>query len=135
MLTHITHTSVWVHDLDEALDFYSTKLGFDIRYDLREPTWSWVVVAPSGSDGPELTLQVPGPPFLDPEVGRRVLELVASGAISGGILATNDCRADYEALTARGVEFVQEPMERDYGVDAAFRDPTGNLWRMTERAE
>jgi catechol 2,3-dioxygenase-like lactoylglutathione lyase family enzyme len=133
MLTKITHTGVWVHDLDEALDFYTSKLGFEVLYDIREPTWSWVVVAPSGSDSPALNLSVPGAPFMSDDAARQVLELVASGAITGGILATDDCRGDYEALSARGVQFQQEPMERDYGVDAAFRDPTGNLWRMTQR--
>jgi catechol 2,3-dioxygenase-like lactoylglutathione lyase family enzyme len=134
MLTRITHTGVWVHDLDQALAFYTEKLGFEVRYDIREETWSWVVVAPPGSDGAELTLNVPGPPFMDPDTARRVLELVGSGAIGGGILATDDCRGDFETLTARGVEFQQEPMERDYGVDAAFRDPSGNSWRMTQRS-
>jgi catechol 2,3-dioxygenase-like lactoylglutathione lyase family enzyme len=134
MLTRITHTGVWVHDLDQALAFYTEKLGFEVRYDIREETWAWVVVAPPGSDGAELTLNVPGPPFMDPDTARRVLELVGSGAIGGGILATDDCRGDFETLTARGVEFQQEPMERDYGVDAAFRDPSGNSWRMTQRS-
>ncbi len=134
MLTRITHTGVWVHDLDEALEFYTSKLGFEVRYNIREPNWSWVVVAPAGSDGTEIMLNVPGPPFMDEEVARQVLGLVASGAIGGGILATDDCRADFDALSARGVEFQQEPMERDYGVDAAFRDPSGNSWRITQRA-
>jgi catechol 2,3-dioxygenase-like lactoylglutathione lyase family enzyme len=134
MLSQITHTGVWVHDIDEALEFYTSDLGFEVRYDIREETWSWVVVAPPGSAGPELILGVPGPPFMDDETAHRVLELVASGALSGGILATDDCRADFEALKARGVEFHQEPMERDYGIDAAFRDPSGNSWRMTQRA-
>lgn len=134
MLTQITHTGVWVHDLDEALAFYTDKLGFEVLYDIREETWSWVVVAPAGSAVPALNLMVPGPPFMDADAARQVLDLVASGAISGGILATDDCRADFEALTARGVEFQQEPMERDYGIDAAFRDPSGNSWRMTQRA-
>jgi catechol 2,3-dioxygenase-like lactoylglutathione lyase family enzyme len=134
MLSHITHTGIWVHDIDEALDFYTSTLGFEVRHDIRESTWSWVVVAPKGSPAPELILSVPGPPFMDEATGERLTELVASGALSGGILATEDCRADFKALRARGVEFHQEPMERDYGIDAAFRDPSGNSWRMTQRA-
>lgn len=124
-----------MHDLDEALDFYTSKLGFEVLYDIREPTWTWVVVAPgpAGSDSPALVLSVPGAPFMSDDAARQVLELVASGAITGGILATDDCRGDYETLRARGVEFPQEPMERDYGVDAAFRDPSGNLWRMNQQ--
>jgi catechol 2,3-dioxygenase-like lactoylglutathione lyase family enzyme len=133
MLNQITHTGVWVHDIDEALAFYTSKLGWEVRYDIREPTWSWVVVAPPGSNAPELILSVPGPPFMNAGTARQVLDLVASGALSGGIIATDDCRGDYSELTARGVEFHQEPMNRDYGVDAAFRDPSGNSWRMTER--
>jgi catechol 2,3-dioxygenase-like lactoylglutathione lyase family enzyme len=132
MLTKITHTGVWVHDLDEALDFYTSKLGFEVLFDIRESTWSWVVVAPRGSTEPALNLSVPGPPFMSADAAGKLLELVASGAISGGVLATDDCRGDYQALSALGVEFQQEPMERDYGIDAAFRDPTGNLWRMTQ---
>lgn len=134
MLTQITHTGVWVHDLDEALSFYTDKLGFKVLYDIREETWSWVVVAPAGSEVPALNLMVPGPPFMDAAAAKQVLDLVASGAISGGILATDDCRADFAALAEEGVEFQQEPMERDYGIDAAFRDPSGNSWRMTQRA-
>jgi catechol 2,3-dioxygenase-like lactoylglutathione lyase family enzyme len=134
MLSQITHTGVWVHDIDEALAFYTSKLGFEVRYDIREATWSWVVVAPPGSQTPELILSVPGSPFMDDRAATRVLELVASGALSGGIIATDDCRADFEVLKARGVEFHQEPMERDYGIDAAFRDPSGNSWRMTQRS-
>jgi catechol 2,3-dioxygenase-like lactoylglutathione lyase family enzyme len=133
MLTQITHTGVWVHDIDEALEFYTEKLGFDVLFDIREETWSWVVVAPAGSEVPALILMVPGPPYMDGDKAKQVLELVASGALSGGVLATGDCRSDFEALKARGVEFQQEPMERDYGVDAAFRDPSGNSWRMTQR--
>ena len=134
MLTQITHTGIWVHDIDEALDFYTGKLGFELRYDIREETWSWVTVAPPGSEAPELILMVPGPPYMDDTAAKQVLELVASGAfVAAGILATEDCRADYDALKARGVEFQQEPMERDYGIDAAFRDPSGNSWRMTQR--
>ena len=134
MLGRITHTGVFVHDIDEALAFYTEKLGFEVRYDIREETWSWVVVAPPVPDGPELILSLPGPPFVDEETGQKLLDLAAAGALSGGILATDDCRGDYEVLKARGVEFYQEPMERDYGIDAAFRDPTGNSWRMTQRA-
>jgi catechol 2,3-dioxygenase-like lactoylglutathione lyase family enzyme len=119
--------------LEVALDFYTTKLGFKVLYDIREPEWTWVVVAPAGSDSPALVLSVPGAPFMSPDAARQVLELVASGAITGGILATDDCRGDHQALAARGVEFQEEPMERDYGIDAAFRDPSGNLWRMTQR--
>jgi catechol 2,3-dioxygenase-like lactoylglutathione lyase family enzyme len=135
MLNQITHTGVWVHDIDEALAFYTSKLGFEVRYDIREESWSWVVVAPPGSTTPELWLGVPGPPFMDSSTAAHVLELVASGALNGGILATDDCRADYEELRARGVEFHQEPVERQYGIDAAFRDPSGNSWRMTQRSD
>jgi catechol 2,3-dioxygenase-like lactoylglutathione lyase family enzyme len=134
MLSHITHTGVWVHDIDEALAFYTEKLGFEVRYDMREATWSWVVVAPAGSEGPEVIVSRPGPPNMDEDAAGRLLELVASGAISGGIIATDNCREDFETLRGRGVEFHQEPMERDYGIDAAFRDPSGNSWRMTQRA-
>ena len=134
MLTRITHTGIWVHDIDEALAFYSDKLGFEVRFDVREKTWSWVTVAPPGSEAPELILVVPGPPYMQEDAAKQVLELVASGSFAAaGILATEDCRADYDALKARGVEFQQEPMERDYGVDAACRDPSGNSWRMTQR--
>ncbi|MGH7922531.1 MAG: VOC family protein [Candidatus Dormibacteraceae bacterium] len=134
MLSKITHTGVWVSDLDQALAFYTEKLGFEVRYDIRERDWSWTVVAPTGGDGPELMLSVPGPPFMDPGSAAQVLELVAKGALGAGILATDDCAADYERLRANGVEFQQEPVERDYGIDAAFRDPFGNSWRMTQRS-
>jgi len=92
-------------------------------------------VAPPGSEAPEIILMVPGPPYMDDGAAKQLLELVASGAfMATGILATEDRRADFAVLKARGVEFQQEPMERDYGIDAAFRDPSGNSWRMTQRA-
>jgi catechol 2,3-dioxygenase-like lactoylglutathione lyase family enzyme len=133
MLTDITHTGIWVHDLDEALSFYTTKLAFEVRHDIRQPGWSWVVVGPAGSHGAELMLNVPGPPLIAADTARRVLELVAAGVIGGGILASDDCYGDFTALKARGVEFHQEPIEREYGIDAAFRDPSGNGWRITQR--
>ena len=122
MRTRISHAGVWVRDLAEALDFYTSKLGFEVRYDIREAEWTWVVVAPPDSEGPELILAVPGQPLMNDDTAGRLLDLLASGAMSAGILATDDCRADYQALSPRGVEFAQEPAERD-GIDATFRDP------------
>jgi catechol 2,3-dioxygenase-like lactoylglutathione lyase family enzyme len=139
MLKHASHVNIWVHDHDEALAFYTQKLGFEVREDVTVEQFGgfrWLTVGPPSQPDFELILSVPGPPALDPEDGERIAALVARGAVSGGgslIFASDDVQATFEDLRARGVEFTQEPMERAYGIDAAFRDPSGNLFRISQR--
>jgi catechol 2,3-dioxygenase-like lactoylglutathione lyase family enzyme len=136
-LKKLTHVQVWVLDQDEAHDFYTEKLGFEVRTDAKMGEWGgfrWLTVGPAEQPDVELILLVPGPPPLSEEVGQQVKDLIEHGAIGTCIFEVDDCQATYEELKGRGVEFTQEPVERFYGIDAAFRDPSGNHFRMTQRA-
>jgi predicted enzyme related to lactoylglutathione lyase len=134
-LKRLTHTQVWVLDQDEARDFYTEKLGLEVREDADLGEMRWLTVGPAGQPDLEIMLLVPGPPPLSDEVADQVKALVAQGAVSTCIFEVDDCQATYEELKGRGVEFTQEPVERFYGIDAGFRDPFGNHFRMTQRTE
>jgi catechol 2,3-dioxygenase-like lactoylglutathione lyase family enzyme len=136
MITQLTHTQVWVHDQDEALAFYTEKLGLELREDVTVPelgNFRWLSVGVPGQPDVAITLMaVPGPPVFDEETRRQILALLAKGAAGGLFLATDDCQASYEELSGRGVEFLQEPTEQPYGIDAGFRDPSGNNFRIVQ---
>jgi len=129
-------TQIWVHDQDEALAFYTEKLGFEVREDVTMPemgNFRWLTVAPPGGGETAIVLMaVPGQPVLDDETRKQVLDLSAKGFAGTLFLTTDDCRASYEELKARGVEFSEEPEERPYGIDAGFHDPSGNSFRLTQ---
>jgi catechol 2,3-dioxygenase-like lactoylglutathione lyase family enzyme len=135
----LAYAQLWVHDQDEALAFYTDKLGMEVRTDVTLPelgSFRWLVVAPPGQDGVGLVLMaIPGPPVFDPETAEQLRTLLARGAAGTAFLTTDDCRASYEELRGRGVEFTEEPEERPYGVDCGFRDPSGNSIRLTEPRE
>jgi catechol 2,3-dioxygenase-like lactoylglutathione lyase family enzyme len=134
----LSNINVWVHDQDEALAFYTKKLGWEVRADatLEEiPDFRWLTVGPpSQPDIAIVLMEVPGPPVFEEETRQKILDLMAKGAAGGLFLETDDCRAAYEELKARGVEFSEEPSERPYGVDAAFHDPSGNNFRLVQQA-
>jgi predicted enzyme related to lactoylglutathione lyase len=136
MLKQLTHVNQWVHDQDEALAFYTEKLGMELRDDVTIPemgSFRWLTVGPVGQpDIAVVLMEVPGPPVFDSETAEQLKTLVAKGAAGGLFFTTDDCQATYEELKNRGVEFSQEPMERPYGIDAGFRDPSGNQIRMME---
>jgi catechol 2,3-dioxygenase-like lactoylglutathione lyase family enzyme len=136
MLKQLTHVNQWVHDQDEALAFYTEKLGLEPRDDVTVPelgNFRWLTVGVPGQDDVAITLMaVPGPPVFDEETRRTLQELVAKGAAGGLFFSTGDCQASYEELKGRGVEFSQEPTRQPYGLDAGFRDPSGNQIRMME---
>jgi catechol 2,3-dioxygenase-like lactoylglutathione lyase family enzyme len=136
MLKQLTHVNVWVHDQDEALAFYTEKLGLELRDDVTVPemgNFRWLTVGVPGQADVALTLiPVPGPPVLDAETQSQLKALVAKGAAGGLFFATDDCQATYEELRSRGVEFLQEPTQQPYGIDAGFRDPSGNQIRMAQ---
>jgi catechol 2,3-dioxygenase-like lactoylglutathione lyase family enzyme len=138
MLKQLTNVQVWVHDQDEALSFYTEKLGLEVREDVTVPelgNFRWLSVGVPGQEGVAVTLMaVPGPPVFDAETRDQIMALMAKGASSGLFFATDDCRGTFEELKGRGVEFQQEPTEQPYGVDAGFRDPSGNQMRMMQRA-
>jgi catechol 2,3-dioxygenase-like lactoylglutathione lyase family enzyme len=133
-LKKLTHTQIWVLDQDQAHDFYTQKLGLEVREDTTiMDDFRWLTVGPADQPEMEMLLLVPGPPPLSDEVAEQVKGLIAHGAIGSCIFEVDDCQATYEELKGRGVEFTQEPMERFYGIDAGFRDPFGNHFRMTQR--
>jgi catechol 2,3-dioxygenase-like lactoylglutathione lyase family enzyme len=135
MLSGMSHVGVWVRDQDEAKAFYMEKLGFELREDATLEDFGgyrWLTVGPPGQPELSLILSRPGPPAMDAGTADRVLELTASGAMGGGIFRADDCRATCRELEARGLELVQQPVERFYGIDATFRDPSGNLWRIVQ---
>jgi predicted enzyme related to lactoylglutathione lyase len=135
MSIHLTHANVWVHDQDEALAFYTEKLGLELREDVTLAElggYRWLTVGPVGQPDVALTLNVPGPPVFDANTTEQVKEVMAKGGAGSFILGVEDCRATYEELKARGVEFTEEPSERPYGIDAGFRDPSGNAFRLVQ---
>ena len=133
MITRLSHATIWVLDQDEALAFYRDILGFEVRTDQTMDTFRWLSVGPADQPDLEIVLLVPGPPMMPPEAAEQIKALVDKGAMGSGVFATEDCRATYEALKAKGVEFLQEPAERFYGVEALFRDPFGNWFSLTQR--
>jgi uncharacterized glyoxalase superfamily protein PhnB len=132
----IANVQVWVHDQDEALEFYTRKLGMEVRSDVTLPemgNFRWLTVAPPGQDEVAITLMaIPGEPVMDAESQQQVRELMAKGFAGTVFLTTDDVRADYQELKGRGVEFIEEPEERPYGIDTGFRDPSGNHLRLTQ---
>ena len=137
MLKQLTNAQVWVHDQDEALAFYTEKLGLELREDVTVPemgNFRWLSVGVPGQPDVAITLMaIPGPPVFDAETQEAIETLVAKGVASCLFFSTDDVHATYEELKSRGVEFQQEPTEQPYGVDAGFRDPSGNSMRMAQR--
>src|SRR3954471_2860407 len=132
----IATTQVWVNDQDEALAFYTDKLAMEVRSDVTMPEmgdFRWLTVSPKGQEDVAIVLMaVPGAPVMDEETAEQVRALTAKGFAGTVFLTTDDVRADYEQLRGRGVEFTEEPEERPYGIDAGFRDPSGNSFRLTQ---
>lgn len=132
----IANAQLWVHDQDEALAFYTEKLGMEVKSDVTMPEmgdFRWLTVGPAGQDEFSIVLMaIPGPPMMDDDTGEQLRDLMAKGFAGTVFLTTDDCRASFEELSARGVEFTEEPEERPYGIDSGFRDPSGNALRLTE---
>jgi catechol 2,3-dioxygenase-like lactoylglutathione lyase family enzyme len=134
VITGISFVSVWVLDQESAKTFYTEKLGCEVTNDITlDNGMRWLTVRPEGSDGQELLLMDPAHSTLDPETAQQVRDLIAKGALSPGVMATTDCRADHRVLAGRGVEFIQPPEDRPYGVEALLRDDSGNWFSFTER--
>jgi catechol 2,3-dioxygenase-like lactoylglutathione lyase family enzyme len=123
---------LYVRDQDEALDFYVGKLGFQVHTDARNGDYRWLTVQHPEQPHFQLGLFKPQAPVLDAATAQAVSEIVAKGAMPPLVLSVDDCRAAYEKMRASGVEFTQEPVERYGNVDANFRDPSGNGWKMVE---
>jgi catechol 2,3-dioxygenase-like lactoylglutathione lyase family enzyme len=135
MLKQLTYVQVWVHDQDEALAFYTEKLGMELREDVTVPemgNFRWLSVGLPGQDVSITLMAIPGPPVFDEETRDQIQRLLAKGASGGLFFATDDAQKSYEELKGRGVEFTQEPTEQPYGIDAGFRDVSGNHFRMAQ---
>jgi catechol 2,3-dioxygenase-like lactoylglutathione lyase family enzyme len=135
----IANAQLWVHDQDDALAFYTEKLGMEVRADVtlaEMGNFRWLTVGPVGQpDFAIVLMAIPGPPVMDPETAEQVRSLMAKGFAGTVFLTTDDCHASYEELKARGVEFTELPEDRPYGIDSGFRDPSGNSLRLTQVRE
>jgi catechol 2,3-dioxygenase-like lactoylglutathione lyase family enzyme len=137
-MVRIANAQFWVHDQDEALDFYTRKLGWEVRGDVTMEEWAfrWLVVGPPGQPDVGLVLMpVPRPPLLEEATSAQLADLVAKGAGGTLFLETDDCQATYDELSARGVEFNDPPTPQPYGIDTSFRDPSGNNVRLIQVLE
>jgi predicted enzyme related to lactoylglutathione lyase len=135
-MIQLANAQLWVHDQDEALAFYTQKLGWEVRSDATLPEmgdFRWLAVGPPGQPDISVVLMaIPGAPVMDDETGQQVRNLMAKGFAGALFLTTDDVRSSYEELRSRGVEFTEEPEERPYGIDCGFRDPSGNSFRLTQ---
>jgi catechol 2,3-dioxygenase-like lactoylglutathione lyase family enzyme len=135
MLKNLTNVNVWVHDQDEALAFYTEKLGMELRDDVTVPEFGnfrWLTVGVPGQDVGLALMAIPGQPVFDDDTSDQLKTLMSKGAVGGLFFSTDDIQSSYEELKGRGVEFQQEPTEQPYGIDAGFRDPSGNQIRMAQ---
>ena len=132
----IATAQLWVHDQDEALAFWTEKVGMEIRADVTLPEmgdFRWLTVGPPGQEDMAIVLMtIPGPPMVDAETAGEIETLMSKGFAGAVFLTTDDCQASYEDLRARGVEFTEAPEQRPYGIDCGFRDPSGNSIRLTQ---
>jgi catechol 2,3-dioxygenase-like lactoylglutathione lyase family enzyme len=132
MTQGIEMVGLYVRDQEEALAFYVEKLGFRVHTDVRNGDYRWLTVQHPEQPSFQLGLFKPGPPVIDAATAQTLSAIVAKGAMPPLVLAVDNCRAAYEQMRGRGVEFTQEPMDRYGTVDAGFRDPSGNGWKMIE---
>ncbi len=135
----LSNAQLWVHDQDEALAFYTDKLGWEVRADVTVPelgNFRWLTVGPPAQPDIAVTLMaIPGPPVMDAASAKQLRDLLGKGFAGTLFLTTDDVHASFEELKARGVEFLEEPEERPYGIDSGFRDPSGNQFRLTQVRE
>ena len=135
-MIRIANAQLWVHDKDAALAFYTDKLGWEVRADVTLPEmgdFRWLTVGPAGQpDFSVVLMAIPGEPVMDGSTREQVADLVGKGFAGTVFLTTDDAYASYEELKGRGVEFTEAPEERPYGIDAGFRDPSGNSFRLTQ---
>ncbi len=134
----IANAQLWVHDQTEALEFYTEKVGMEVRQDVSLPEipgFRWLSVGFPGQDVSIVLMAIPGPPVFDAETAEQVRALMAKGLAGTVFLVTEDCRATYEELSARGLDFAEKPEERPYGIDSAFHDPSGNMVRIVQLRE
>ena len=132
MSNGVSVVGVYVRDQDEALKFYVEKLGFRVHTDAKNGDYRWLTVQHPDQPSFQLGLFTPQAPLVDAATAQSLREAVAKGAMPPLVLVVDDCRAAYERMAAAGVEFTQEPVDRYGAVDASFRDPSGNGWKLIE---
>ena len=133
MSLRLTHTTIWVLDQEEALGFYTSKLGFEVNTDATIDDFRWLTVSSPDQPDHELILLEPGPPMMDEQTAQQVRALVAKGVLGPGAFETDDCARSFADLSRRGVTFLSAPTERFYGIEATLRDSSGNWFSMTQR--
>jgi predicted enzyme related to lactoylglutathione lyase len=136
MSIKLSTAQLWVDDQDEALAFYTGKVGLEVRSDVtleEMGNFRWLTVGPPSQPDVSIVLMaIPGPPVMDADTAEQVRSLMSKGFAGTIFLTTDDCQAAYEELRGRGVEFTEAPQEQPYGIDSAFRDPSGNSIRLTQ---
>jgi catechol 2,3-dioxygenase-like lactoylglutathione lyase family enzyme len=132
MIRKLNHVNVFVLDQDRAKQFYTETLGLEERSDTVLDGFRWLTVGPRDQPDLAILLAYPAPPMFSEEDAQTVRALVAKGSLGGGVFQTDDCRATFEELSAKGVRFLQEPADRPYGVEALFRDDSGNWFSLTQ---
>ncbi|KQW09593.1 MULTISPECIES: VOC family protein [Streptomyces] len=135
MIQGLGIATVWTFDQQRTKAFFTEKLDFEVRSEVSMGEMTWVTVSAKEQQGVELALMSLDGPGLDPESAEALKKLVGKGVMGAGAFRTDDCRGDYETFRARGVEFIQEPQERPYGIEAIFRDDSGNWYSLTQRRE
>ena len=134
MIKGFSHVGLWVKDQDRALAFYTEKLGFQVNTDADMGGGArWLTISHPDQPELEVILGRPGPPMLSEEDGEVILKLLAKGSLGGGVMRCDNIYETYKELSAKGVEFTQEPAERPYGVEALFRDSEGNWFSLGEK--
>jgi catechol 2,3-dioxygenase-like lactoylglutathione lyase family enzyme len=135
MITKLSHAGIYVLNQNEALRFYTEKLGFEVRTDVTMGDYRWLTVGPKGQPDLEIVLSEvkPGGTFDEETVG-HLRALLAKGAIGAGVFEADDCRATYEELKSKGVEFISPPQEQPYGIEAVFKDNSGNWFSLTQHS-
>jgi uncharacterized glyoxalase superfamily protein PhnB len=132
-MVKVANAHLWVHDQDEALEFWTKKVGFEVRQDITMEElggFRWLSVGAPGQDLSIALMAIPGPPVMDEDTKSQVEDLMAKGFAGTVFLTADDVQASYEELKGRGVEFTEAPAEQPYGIDSEFRDPSGNKFRL-----
>ena len=132
MIKKLSHVNVFVEDQDRAKEFYTEKLGFEVRSDATMDGFRWLTVGPKDQPDLNILLARPQPPMFSEEDAQALLRLVAKGVMAAGVIETDDIKGVYEDLKGKGVTFLQEPAERPYGIEALFRDDSGNWFSLNQ---
>lgn len=134
MIRKMSHTTIFVGNQEEALSFYRDKLGFQIHTDaMVGEDFRWLTLNVPDQPDFEIVLMEPKPGMLmDEATASQLRDLLAKGVMGAGVFNTDDCRGTYEELKSKGVQFLSEPTERPYGIEAVFKDNTGNWFSLTQ---